>query len=331
MAKPFETPFDCLIVGGGPAGLSAAVNLARMRRRVLVVDDRDGRSLWGQTNRNYLGFPDGLPASEIRRQGRRQAAKYGAQFMRGRVVKAEKLECVLFHFTLEACVGEGAGTRANVSADDELGAELGELDCAELAGEGPVELEARAVVLATGVRDFFPDFPGWYECVGRSLYWCIQCDGFEAVDRAVAVVGYDEDSAETTLDLLDFTDRVTLVAGRAEGFEVPASRLRDLETNGVAAYPCAVARYVHSDGQIQSLVLDDPGRTLLAVDAVFAYRRPAARNELALSLGVALNPIGQIVVEPEPTAPAVIVSPVSGGSEGARGPGPDVTTTASAA
>ena len=79
---------DCAIVGGGPGGLSAAVCLARMRRSVLVIDDRDGRSLWGQTNRNYLGFPNGISAAEIRLAGRRQAARYGTRFLSGRVAAA---------------------------------------------------------------------------------------------------------------------------------------------------------------------------------------------------------------------------------------------------
>src|SRR5512140_3036491 len=82
--------FDCVIIGGGPAGRSAAVNLGRMRRSVLVIDDRDGRSLWSQINRNYLGFPDGIPAAEIRLQGRRQAARYGARFLLGRVTAADR-------------------------------------------------------------------------------------------------------------------------------------------------------------------------------------------------------------------------------------------------
>ena len=81
---------DCVVVGGGPAGLSAAVNLGRMRRSVMVVDDRDGRSLWSQINRNYLGFPDGIPAAEIRLLGRRQAARYGARFLLGRVTVADQ-------------------------------------------------------------------------------------------------------------------------------------------------------------------------------------------------------------------------------------------------
>ena len=78
---------DCLIVGGGAAGLSAAINLGRMRRSVIVVDDKD-RFRWRHPIHNYLGFPDGIKAADLRRLGRRQAAKYGAAFILGTVAAA---------------------------------------------------------------------------------------------------------------------------------------------------------------------------------------------------------------------------------------------------
>ena len=83
--------------------------MARMRRSVLVIDDRDGRSLWSQINRNYLGFPDGIPAAEIRLQGRRQAAKYGAKFLLGRVAAADR---------------DGGQFRLLVEGDSELSSSL---------------------------------------------------------------------------------------------------------------------------------------------------------------------------------------------------------------
>ncbi|MGZ6274129.1 MAG: FAD-binding protein, partial [Candidatus Limnocylindrales bacterium] len=79
---------DCLIVGGGAAGLSAAINLGRMRRSVIVVDDKD-RFRWRHPIHNYLGFPDGIKAADLRRLGRRQAAKFGAAFVIGMVTTAE--------------------------------------------------------------------------------------------------------------------------------------------------------------------------------------------------------------------------------------------------
>src|SRR5438093_13563997 len=70
--------YDCAIIGGGPAGLSAAVYMGRMRRGVVVIDDKSGRSTWHQVNRNYLGFPDGVHAIALRELGETQARRYGA-------------------------------------------------------------------------------------------------------------------------------------------------------------------------------------------------------------------------------------------------------------
>ena len=297
MSPSTERPVDCLIVGGGPAGLSAAICLSRMRRSVLVIDDRDGRSLWGQTNRNYLGFPDGIPAAEIRLNGRRQAARYGARFLSGSVVAASH-EDGLFQIRVTAKDGEGrrdtAGRVANVKRDEELGRSLGEETVF-----GSTEIVARSVILATGVRDSFPKFLGWAQCVGKSLFWCIACDGYESIDKVVAVVGHDEEAVETALDLLEFTDKVTLVAGRPEGFDVPPNRLDDLRENGIRAYPLAVEAWPNSDGQIEDLVLNDEEQTCVPVDMVFVYRRPTPRTELARALGVELNELGHIIVTSE--------------------------------
>lgn len=287
---------DCAIVGGGPAGLSAAVNLARLRRSVLVIDDRDGRSLWGQINRNYLGFPAGIPAAQIRLAGRQQAVNYGARFLSGRVTDATA-GSGRFRLRIEPCLprpADVAGKDANAAAEGALGSSLGEECIAE-----PLEISARTLVIATGVRDAFPRFGGWELCVGVSLFWCIACDGYEAIDRRVGVVGDDSDAVETALELTEFTHEVFIVAGNPHGFDVPEARLADLELENIAAYPCTVAEYVNHDGQISALVLDDAGATVIPTEQVFAYRRPSARTEVALMLGVALNNIGQIIVDSE--------------------------------
>jgi len=163
----------------------------------------------------------------------------------------------------------------------------------------PAEVLGRTVIVATGVRDSFPRFPGWTECVGVSLFWCLNCDGYETIGKSVAVVGHDEDAAETALGLLEFTDRLVVAAGRAEGFDMPPARLHDLADNGISAYPMPVRKYEHRRGRMRALELDDADGTRLPIDAVFAYRRPVPRNEIALALGAAVNELGHIVVDSE--------------------------------
>jgi thioredoxin reductase (NADPH) len=286
---------DCVIVGGGAAGLSAAVNLGRMRRSVLLVDERD-RFVWKHVAHNYLGFPDGVPASEIRRLGWRQAAKYGVQLLLGHVATAT-LEGDRFRFRIER-LPEG-GMFANrpgpkVPRDAELARMFD-----EVPESGPMQVVARSVILATGVFGHFPEFPGRDECVGRSVFWCIHCDGYESIDKVVAVVGHQEDAIATALDLLDFTSRVTMIAGRPEGFAVPASRLADLAAEGIPAFACAVAEYENAEGKMHAVVLDDPAKTRIPVDQVYAVRQTRAANDLARQLGLEISPLGQIVVTSE--------------------------------
>src|SRR5688500_12978781 len=88
--------YDCIIIGGGPAGLSTAIYLARFNRTVLVVDNNKGRSSWPQINENYLGFPKGISARRLRLFGRKQAQRFGAEFLSEYVKSVEKAENGLF-------------------------------------------------------------------------------------------------------------------------------------------------------------------------------------------------------------------------------------------
>jgi thioredoxin reductase (NADPH) len=286
---------DCFIVGGGAAGLSAAINMGRMRRSVLLVDERD-RFIWRHVAHNYLGFPDGVPAVEIRRLGWRQAAKFGAQLLLGHVAAGER-DDDRFRFRVER-LPEGGAWAGRPGPAVPRDAEMARM-FAEVPEGGPLEVIARTVILATGVSGHFPEFPGRDECVGLSLFWCIHCDGYESIDHVVGVVGHDEEAVQTALNLLEFTNRVTIVAGRAEGFEVRDSRLADLAANGIAAHACGVAEYQNCDGQMQALLLDDPERTRIPVEQVYTVRRTNAANDLARQLGLELSPIGQIIITSE--------------------------------
>ena len=287
---------DCVIVGGGAAGLSAAINLGRMRRSVIVVDDKD-RFRWRHPIHNYLGFPDGIKAVDLRRLGRRQAAKYGAAFVIG-VVAAAAPDGDRFRIRIEPPAGRPAGAGAAGAGTGVDGPDEELARTSERVQEGrPIEVLARSVILATGVRGHFPEFRGREDCVGVSLFWCIHCDGYESIDRVVCVVGDDEEAVETALDMLDFTRHVTVVAGSAEGFVVPASRLADLEASGIPAYPFAVAEYQNRNGQMQALVLDDPARTRINVEHLYTVCRSTPTNDVARQLGVAVNNLGHIIID----------------------------------
>ncbi len=293
-----DEPLDCLVVGGGPAGLAAAIQLGRMRRSCAIVDDDAGRSLWSQITRNHLGFPDGVSATDLRLLGQRQAVRYGGELLGGRVtgLRRDRRRAGGFVATIEPRAQATAddttpGLPGNQRRERRYAARLG-----ERATPHSATLRARTVIVATGVVDAFPSFSGRDECVGVSLFWCIVCDGYEAIGRHVAVVGDDEEALETALGLLHFTARVTLVTGRRRT-PAPVKRLRQLEARDVVVHRTTVATYQHEGGRMERLVLGDG--TDVPCDMVFVSTPKRPQNELARRLGATVDADGHLVVDPE--------------------------------
>ena len=168
---------EVLIVGAGPAGLTAATYLARFLRRVLVADADSPRACWIPLSHNMPGFPAGITGDAILSRMREQAEEYGAVIEPGPV---EQLIPV-----------EGGGF------------------IAELNGR---QVRVRAVLLATGVVDHHPDLPGVENAIARALVRiCPICDGYEARDKAVAVIGDGDMGVREAAFLRTYSDRVTLI------------------------------------------------------------------------------------------------------------------------
>lgn len=258
--------FDCIIVGGGPAGLSAALYMGRMRRSVLVIDSDEGRSNWHQVNRNYLGFADGIHATSLREIGREQASRYGARFMAGKVTEAR------------ADV-TGSAPRFHVRTD---------------SGE---ECVSRTVILATGVRDRFPEFEGSDACIGKSIFWCIICDGYEAIDKNIVVLGHGSRAGSLALELLLFTPHVTLVSWDGT-LDLEGQKLRTLREHNINVYDSECLGFTcASEGMVCSLELE--GGEKLEFDALFVAQRIEPNNELAKKLNLMLDENGFIVADAE--------------------------------
>ncbi len=165
---------DVLIAGAGPAGLTAALVLARAGRSVVVLDGGPGRN--APSRHAYNVFTrDGTPPVELRRIGRAQAVSYGAQFVDAEAVHAEA---------------------------DEAGVTLHLANGEQLAG--------KRLLLATGVKDLLPDIPGLAEAWGESVVHCPYCHGHELRGRPTAVLGPDERAVQLAGFLLGWTDQVTL-------------------------------------------------------------------------------------------------------------------------
>jgi len=260
-----EKVYDCAVVGAGPAGLSAALYMGRMRRKVIVIDDREGRSTWHQVNRNYLGFPDGIHASTLREVGRQQVERYDVTFLSATAedVRAE---------------GEGKARRFHFTTSN-----------------GPVI--ARTVILATGVSDRFPKFEGSVECIGKSMFWCIICDGYETIDKRIVILGHNERAASLALEMLVFTDDVALISWD-EPFNLPEAKLTTLREHGIKVYDSECATYnCGTSGQLASIVLDDG--TEIDLDSLFVAQHIEPNTQLAQQLGAMLDEHGFIVTDVE--------------------------------
>lgn len=188
--------YDVLVVGAGPAGLTAATYLARFHRRVLVADGGPPRAAWIPRSHNAPGFPAGVGGDEMLARMRAQAERYGAEIRPGRV---------------DALSG----------ADGDFAARL-----------GAAQVRARKVLLATGVVDRHPDLPGVERAIERGVVRiCPICDAFEASDSAIAVIGDGDGGAREAAFLRTYSDRVTLIhTGRPDALGARA----EMERLGVA-------------------------------------------------------------------------------------------------
>ena len=176
-----EPILDCLIVGGGPAGLTAAIYLARFHLDILVVDGGKSRAAWIPCTRNVSGFPDGIEGMELLRLMREQACKYGAK------VETE------FVSKLERDQGTGLFTATWGSG------------CAT----------ARTVLLATGVTNRRPPMDEELHDAALAqglVRYCPICDGYEVTDKKVGVIGSDSHGVAEALFMRGYTVDVTLIA-----------------------------------------------------------------------------------------------------------------------
>jgi gliotoxin/aspirochlorine biosynthesis thioredoxin reductase len=161
--------FDAIIIGAGPAGLSAALAMSRQKRPAVVFSDSKFRNVRAQRAHTVLSR-DHMPAAETRRIGREQIEAYGTTFfVEHTVQKARKNE--------KSCVFEV------VDAEGET-------------------WQGKKIVLAMGARDIFPDIDGYADCWGESIYQCMFCDGLERSDKPAAMLGFESAAHQHVLGFI---------------------------------------------------------------------------------------------------------------------------------
>ena len=247
--------FDVVVVGGGPAGLSAALVLGRMRRRVLLLDTDAPANAVSHAMHGFLSR-DGTPPVEVRRVSRQQLEAYASVELRGvAALAARRLPAGGF----EVDLGDGTA------------------------------VAARRLLLAHGMRYGLPGVDGVAEAWGRHVFHCPYCHGWEVRDRAIGVYGGGDRAVHQALLLVSLSEDVVLLTdGDAD---LPAEQREHLAAAGIAVVDAPVER-IAEDGGGLSIVL--AGGASLARDALFIQPTLTLASDLATSLDAALTEAGSV-------------------------------------
>jgi thioredoxin reductase (NADPH) len=254
---PDPGPLDCAVIGAGPAGLTAAVYLARFHRCAVVFDGGRSRATWIPTSHNCPGFPEGVGGDELLSRLRKQASRYGAQIVPARVTEVHDRDGLFL-----------------------------------IRAEGQPDRLARTVLLATGVCDVLPDWPWREEAVAcGALRLCAICDGYEATDQDVAVFGPADSVVGHALFMRGYSRTVTVVPSDGEAL-ADADRQRVLDAGlDLAATPASWTF------EQQRCVSIDAGGARRDYDVVYANLGSAPGSRLALELGARVDEHDELIVD----------------------------------
>lgn len=270
--------YDAAIVGGGPAGLSAAIWLGRYLHRTVLFDSGEPRNWEARGIHGYLGRPDITPA-EMRGLGREQARFYGAELVDAVVTRIERLEEERFRITF---------TELRVREHPAQREELVE------GAEGTHVVEARRLLLAFGIRDIWPDIPGLEQLYGETVHHCPDCDGWEARGCRTVVVATGRKAVGMALALATWT-RELVVCTNGKPADIDPGNRAKLEALAIPVHEERVVRMTTSGTQLRQLELAD-GRRVDCERLFFAIGHVPA-DDLAAELGCERDEEGLIVVD----------------------------------
>lgn len=252
-------PLDCLVVGAGPAGLTAAIYLARFHLRIRIVDAGNSRAALIPHTRNHAGYPGGISGRELLALMRRQAAEFGGEVTEGLVTGLEK--------------------------DGDI----------FLAHIGTETWQARSVLLATGVVNNAPPIsPDVHDAALRQglLRYCPICDGYEVTDRRIAVIGTGTRGTNEAMFLRTYSPDISLISPEGD-HELSADQRVRLEEAGIALVngPCEPLRI---DGESISVPTPNGAQ---AYDTVYPALGSIIRSELAMMLEAEATDDGCLIVD----------------------------------
>jgi thioredoxin reductase len=211
--------YDVIIIGGGPAGLNAAMLLGRSRRKVVVFDSGEPRNRWSQSMNGFLSS-DGMNPRDFIQKGRAELAKYAVELV-------------------DVVVESATYTKGEFVVNDV---------------DGNV-YRSRKLLLATGLKDKLPELEGAKELYGKSMHHCPYCDGWESRDKAIAVYGPERKGIGQALAMKNWSDDITLYTDGTDSLR--RDDLELLERNGVKVQKEKIMRLEGENGMLQHIVLSN--------------------------------------------------------------------------
>lgn len=251
--------YDCVIIGGGPAGLTAATYLGRYLRRTLLVDAGGGRAARIPKTHNLVGFPDGISGEDLLLRMHRHAARYGAELVSGVVRSIARVE---------------AGFVVDI---------------------GSRTFEARTLLLAQGVTNHKPRLAQDVHdrAMARGIIrYCPVCDGFEVRRKSIAVLGCSDHGAAEARFIRIYSDTVTLLT--EEVSQLSRAQQESLVRSGIVVQTAPIQTLSVGDDAILLSLAD--GKSL-RFDTLYVALGTSARSELALMAGAELSASGCIIVD----------------------------------
>ena len=249
---------EVIVVGGGIAGLSAAIYLGRAQRDTLVIDSGHSMAKWEPVVENYLGFPKGVGGEELLRSGCEQAKRHNVRFVRDEI---------------RSVSSKKSGFR--------------------LTGRKKT-YHTRQLLLATGIFHLPPEIPAVKQCLGHSMFFCKDCDGFRVRGKRIAIIGSNNEAVEYALGMLHYSACVIVATNGKR------SRWGKRHARWLAEYEIPVERrritdVDHRKRKIRALHF--AGGTCVKIDYIFTTRGDIFHTGLAEKLGAKLDSDGQIKVD----------------------------------
>lgn len=261
MGGEFMKQADCIIIGGGIAGIQAAIQLGRYKHDIIVIDSAQGRSSIAKAYHNILGWPDGVSGKQLRTLGRQHAEKFGVEFTDDTVTSLEKKQDKFFIKT-----------------------------------KNDREYQAKMIFLGTGITDNIPPIKNIYSTLGTSTYICPDCDGYEIMDKQTVVLGGGNTGAGMALTLLYWSKDIIYVNHLKSKID---DEYRDkLTANHIPVIEEEVCEvHVDANQELTGIELVS-GKLIRAEKAFTAFKGNKLNNDLALQLGVQVNENNHVVVHP---------------------------------